>query len=248
MSSVSVVPGRPIYGHAVGILMQNDTIVRLPGDVGNGTTFDFPVRYSLVKGVAGNDLKDVGNLDRIAPAYVDAAVELEREGVRMLAAGCGFSSILQPILADAVSIPVLTSSLVQVPLIGRSMAGRAVGILTANSKVLDDRYFQPLGWTSSSVNVRVWGIEDETELLDILVHGGQPPCDLLRRGNEIMSRVASSMIERYPEIGAIVMECTNLPPFASAVSAATGLPVFDIVTLIRWGYWGCVRSEFRGYC
>jgi hypothetical protein len=51
MTSRVVTSGRPLYGHAVGILMQNDAIVRLPGDVGNATTFEFPVRYALVSGV-----------------------------------------------------------------------------------------------------------------------------------------------------------------------------------------------------
>ena len=37
---------------------------------------------------------------------------------------------------------------------------------------------------------------------------------------------------RCPEIAAIVLECTNMPPYADAVRAATGLPVHDITTLI----------------
>ncbi len=248
MTSRVVTSGRPLYGHAVGILMQNDAIVRLPGDVGNATTFEFPVRYALVSGVGGNDLKDPENLERLAPSYIDAARRLEREGVRMLAAGCGFSSILQPLLAASVNIPVFTSSLMQVPQVAQSLGNRAVGILTANAQVLDDRYFEPLGWRSSSFNVRIWGIEEEQDLMDVLSRGGLPLPELLQRGNNAMRRVACHMVRRYPEIGAIVMECTNLPPFSAEVSAATGLPVFDIVTLVRWAYLACTRKVFHGYC
>lgn len=248
MSGRVVTSGRPLYGHAVGILMQSDSIVRLPGDVGNATTFAFPVRYLLVEGIGGDDLKNPDNLSRIAPAYVAAAKQLENEGVRMLAAGCGFASILQPVLSSSVTILVVTSSLLQVPMISSSIGNRPVGIITAHSRLLDDRYFQPVGWTSSSVDVRICGIEDEDELLNILRYGGEPVADLLRRGNEVMRRVTRRLMAQHPDIGAIVLECTNLGPFSAAISSVSGVPVFDITTLIRWGYAAAVRHEFLGYC
>lgn len=243
-----VSPGKPVYGHSVGILMQRDSIVRLPGDVGNATTFGFPVRYCLVEGVGGNDLKDPDSLQRIVPSFIRSAKQLENEGARMLAAGCGFASMLQPMLADAVKIPVLTSSLIQVPLVSASIARRPVGIITANSRVLDDRYFLPVGWSTSTIDVRIWGIEHETELLDILRYGGGSVSDLLKRGNDVMARVTQNMMAQHHDIAAIVLECTNLGPFASAVSSASGVPVFDITTLIRWGHTAAVREDFMGFC
>jgi len=45
--------------------------------------------------------------------------------------------------------------------------------------------------------------------------------------------VARRMIDAHPEIGAIVLECTNMPPYRADIQAATGLPVFDITTLVR---------------
>jgi Asp/Glu/hydantoin racemase len=41
------------------------------------------------------------------------------------------------------------------------------------------------------------------------------------------------MLEAHPEIGAIVLECTNMPPYRADIQAATGVPVFDITTLVR---------------
>ena len=43
---------------------------------------------------------------------------------------------------------------------------------------------------------------------------------------------ALRLAHRHPEVGAIVLECTNMPPYAEAVRGATGLPVHDITTLI----------------
>jgi len=38
----------------------------------------------------------------------------------------------------------------------------------------------------------------------------------------------------HPEVGAIVCECTNMPPFAHAIHEAVQLPVFDVVTMVKW--------------
>ena len=35
-------------------------------------------------------------------------------------------------------------------------------------------------------------------------------------------------------VGAIVLECTNMAPYADDIRRATGLPVFSILTLINW--------------
>jgi hypothetical protein len=41
------------------------------------------------------------------------------------------------------------------------------------------------------------------------------------------------MLGKYKKTGAIVLECTDLPPFADAIHKETNLAVFDIVMLIR---------------
>lgn len=43
--------------------------------------------------------------------------------------------------------------------------------------------------------------------------------------------VARRLVRNHPDVGAIVIECTNLVPFSPLVHKATGLPVFDLVTL-----------------
>jgi Asp/Glu/hydantoin racemase len=238
---------RAIYGQAVGIVMQQDTILRLPGDVGNATTFPFPVRYELVDGVDPRDLKSPARARAAAPAFARAAQALEAAGARVIGTGCGYLSILQQEIQAAVRVPVLSSSLLQVPWVARTLApGRRVGIVTADSRPLDDAYFEPLGWTSRSVPVTIVGIEQETEFVDLLHHHDGEE-DQLRRMHQTMARLARRLVETTPEVGALVLECTNLPPFAATMQRATGLPVFDVVTLLSWAQAGAVRQPFAGY-
>jgi Asp/Glu/hydantoin racemase len=61
-----------------------------------------------------------------------------------------------------------------------------------------------------------------------------------------MTSVAAKLVELHPEVGAIVLECTNMPPFARHVQDATSLPVFDVVTMVKYAYSAALRQRFRG--
>jgi Asp/Glu/hydantoin racemase len=241
-----VIP-RAIYGQAVGVVMQQDRIVRLPGDVGNATTFPFPVRYELVEGVDPADLKAPDRARAAAPAFARAARALEAAGARVIGTGCGYLSILQSEIQAAVRVPVLSSSLLQVPWVARTLGpGRRVGIVTADGRALGDAYFEPLGWTSRTVPLAIAGIEHETEFIDLLYRPGLEE-DEIRRMHQAMGRLVRRFVEATPDVGALVLECTNLPPFAATMQQATGLPVFDVVTLLSWAQAAAVRQPFTGY-
>ena len=45
---------------------------------------------------------------------------------------------------------------------------------------------------------------------------------------------AAKALAADPSIGAIVLECTNMVPYAADIRAATGLPVFSIYNFIVW--------------
>lgn len=219
----------------------------MPGDVGNATTFPFPVRYEVVHGADPAHLKQPELARAAAPLYVAAARALEATGVRVIGTGCGYLSILQRELQTAVAVPVVSSSLLQVPWVARTLPpGRRIGIITADSRALTEAYFEPLGWSSCDVPVAVQGIEGEGEFLDLLV------ADRLEEGeirsmHTAMARVARQLRDEHPAVGAIVLECTNLPPFASTIQRVAGVPVFDVTTLLGWVHAAAVRGAFEGY-
>src|SRR2546430_2911772 len=124
--------GQNQYGFTVGILMLDTRFPRVPGDMGNATTFPFPVHYHRVQGAAP-DLVVRRGAEGLLPAFVAGARQLEREGVGAVTTNCGFLVKFQRELAAAVAVPVFTSSLLLVPLVHRLLpSGRRAGFLTVN--------------------------------------------------------------------------------------------------------------------
>jgi aspartate/glutamate racemase len=222
--------GYNLYGFSVGILMLDTQFPRIPGDMGNAETFDFPVRYHRVAGASPDRVVRRGHRE-LLPAFVEGARFLEREGVRAISTNCGFLAQFQKELAAAVSVPVFTSSLMLVPLVHRMLPpGRAVGVMTVDASSLNREHFEGAGITPD-MPVVVAGLEAEKEFTRVLLDD-LPTLDVEAARQEHLA-VARRMLREHPEVGAIVLECTNMPPYRKDIQAAMGLPVFDITTLVR---------------
>jgi len=217
------------YGFTVGILMLDTRFPRIPGDMGHAATFPFPVRYHRVPG-ASPDLVVRRGAAGLLPAFVEGARQLEREGVGAVTTNCGFLVKYQTELAASVRVPVLTSSLLLVPLVHRMLPpGLRVGILTVNAAGLGDEHLRGAG-IGGDIPLAVAGLEGEKEFTRVLL-GDEAELDVDQAREEHV-RVARRLVTDHPDIGAIVLECTNMPPYAADVQRATGLPVFDIVSLV----------------
>lgn len=216
------------YGFTVGILMLDTRFPRIPGDMGNAATFPFPVRYQRVAG-ADPDLVVRRGAEGLLPAFIAGARELEREGVGAITTNCGFLVKYQRELGAAVGVPVLTSTLLLVPLVHRMLPpGRRVGIMTVNAGTLGPEHFRGAG--IGDVPLAVAGMETEKEFTRVLL-GDELELDVdLAREEHV--RVARRLVGEHPDVGAIVLECTNMPPYADDIRRETGRPVFDIVSLV----------------
>ncbi|RKL63523.1 aspartate/glutamate racemase family protein [Thermoanaerobacteraceae bacterium SP2] len=224
--------GRTNYGEAIGILMLDTKFPRIPGDIGNALTFDFPVKYKKVKGATSQRVVREADLSLIVP-FIEAARELEEEGVSAITTSCGFLAIFHEYLADAVSIPVFTSSLLQVPIVFRMLKkGQKVGIMTASKPHLTELHFKGAG--IKDIPLVIYGMEEQEEFPAVFLDQKET-LDIEKAESE-MVQVATKMVSENPDVGAIVFECTNMPPFRKAVQQAVNLPVFDIVTLMNYVY------------
>src|SRR5919198_1062350 len=150
------------YGFTVGILMLDTRFPRIPGDMGNAATFPFPVRYHRVAG-ADPDLVVRRGAEGLLPAFVEGARALEREGVGAITTNCGFLVKYQRELAASVAVPVLTSSLLLVPLVHRTLpAGRRVGIMTVDAAALGAEHLDGAG-IGRDIPIAVAGLDTEKE-------------------------------------------------------------------------------------
>ena len=202
------------------------------GDIMNPDTFDFPICVLRVEGANYKTIVEKPNRD-VVKRMVEAAKALEKDGIAALTTSCGFNAHIQKELANAVDIPVFASSLLLVPVVGRMLKkDQRVGILTADAGSLTELHFREVG-IDSETPVFVQGLENTK----VFARVGREPCfEAAKDDLEREIQEAAKELVAQGNVGAIVLECTNLPPFAEAVRSATNLPVFDIVSLINLGY------------
>ncbi len=233
------VGGKTVYGAAVGILMLQSRFPRIPGDMGNALTWPFPVRYKVVPGATPKRVVidgAVGLLD----ACAEAAAELVADGVDGITTTCGFLSLFQAELAARVGVPVATSSLMQAPLIEGLLApGKRVGILTISAASLTAAHLAAAGVAPDTI---VRGTDEGQEFSRVIIED-EIEMDVARAEADIVE-AGAAMVAGHPEIGAILLECTNMVPYAKALRNRVGLPVFSIYSFVAWFQAGLAPRYF----
>uniref|UniRef100_UPI0033425F06 aspartate/glutamate racemase family protein n=1 Tax=Castellaniella defragrans TaxID=75697 RepID=UPI0033425F06 len=221
------------YGQDIGILILEAAYPCIPGNVGNAATFDFPVQYLAVRGASIERLLQQAD-PSLAQPFIEAAQELVRRGARAITGACGFMALFQREVAAAVDVPVLLSSLLQIPLI-HTLTRKPVCVITAHSGRLTPAHFAACG-VDPAMPLVVAGMEHCEEFRSaILEEKGTLDSDRIRE--EVLA-IAGAARQAHPDIGAILLECSDLPPYAHALQRACGLPVFDYTTLIRYAHLG----------
>ncbi len=237
----SEVPIIGILGWEAGHEDTLSQLEQIPGNIAHPDTFSFPVLYKRVKGAYYQTVV-VHPQTEVLVAMIEASKEMEGEGVKAIMTSCGFNAIFQRELANAVNVPVFASSLIQVPLIYQMLSkGQKVGIITADSPCLTQEHLRAVGITEETP-VCILGIEDTEEFSRIRADP-KAVLDVGKFEREVVE-VANRLVKREENTGAIVLECTDLPPFAAAIRRAVGLPVFDIVTLAHMVYESLVGDRW----
>ena len=232
--------GKAIYGAPLGILMLEAKFPRIPGDMGNATTWPFPVLYRVVSGASPEKvvLKGAAGL---LPDFIDAAKDLVRLGAEAITTNCGFLSLFQKEIAGAVGVPVATSSLMQVPWVQATLPpGKRVGLVTVSGSTLTPAHLAGAG---VPLDTPVVGTENGREFFRVLIKAEKDDMDIELAEQDVVG-AGRDLVANHPDIGAIVLECTNMPPYAAAMQAAVGLPVYDIYSMITWFHAGLRPRAF----
>jgi len=210
----------------------------LPGNSTNPETFMFPVKYSRIKGANIHTILE-SPCQKVLKSMIREASKMEEQGIEAITTSCGFNSVFQKELADSVHIPVFTSSLMQVPLV-QNMLGKqqVIGVITAKKSALSEKHLENAG-IDIQAPVRIQGLETSKEWNKIFSSPDED-IDIAKVEKDIISSACSLM--ELSDIGAFVLECTDLPPFSDAIRKVTGRPVFDFVTLTNFVYQGIRKS------
>lgn len=224
--------GKAIYGAPLGILMLEARFARIPGDMGNATTWPFPVLYRVVRGASPERVVLEGARG-LLDDFLRAAEELVADGAEAITTNCGFLSVFQREIAAHVRVPVATSALLQVPWVQATLPpGKRVGVLTVCAASLSARHLEA---AAVPLDTPIAGTEQGREFYRVLIGGESDALDVAAAEQDILD-AGRALVARHRDISAIVLECTNMPPYASALREALGLPVFDVYTLINWLY------------
>lgn len=235
--------GTNICGVTIGVLCLESGFPKPPGHIKNPSGLTFPVLYETVRGATVAKLINDPAPEFIDP-FLDAARRLEQEGVRAITGSCGFLALFQQELADAVRVPVFASSIIQVPLIYNMLGRRgSVGVLTASGPNLTPRHFAAVG--AADVPVTVQGMDDYQEFREVILEGQRDAMDTAKIENEVLA-AAKKLVRSNGEVRAIVLECTDMPPYAHTLQKATGLPIFDLTTLATMVHDAVLRRPYQG--
>lgn len=217
-------PGRR---RPVGILMLETEFARFPGDVGHPGTWDFPVLFRVVEGATAARATTLSDESLLAPFVADARA-LEADGAAAITTSCGFLALYQRQLAAAVRVPVAASALVQVGWL-QALLGRRVGVLAFDAASLGAAHLAAVG--ADPGRAPIGGLDPDCAFRRDILDG--PAASYAQREQDAVA-AALGLVARHPDLGALVLECTNFAPHSAAIADAAGLPVYDIVTLVNW--------------
>ena len=234
-----VTGGSSVYGAAVGILMLEAQFPRIPGDMGNALTWPFPVHYRVVKGASPDLVVRQGAPD-LLDAFVEAGQELIAMGVKGITTNCGFLSLYQDDLRASLDVPVAASSLMQVALVERLLPkGRRAGVLTISKASLTTRHLEAAGVPPDTP---IMGTDEGAEFSSAIL-GNRLLLDVEAARADLL-RAARRLVQTCPEVSAIVLECTNMCPYAADIASETGMPVYSIYDFVLWFQSGLAPKSF----
>lgn len=244
--------GRYLSGAGLGVILVDEIYPAFPGDVRNPSACSYPIQYEIAEGVTIQKLVREGNKEKMLPSIVQAAKKLERMGCKAVLAECGYFAYFQKEVAAALRIPVFMSSLLQIPW-AQAVIGsdQLVGVLCASKVFMEEKHLESVGVKIGS-NYVIRGARDDGHcpelglLWDVRTRVGVPRCHFEQAEKEFMER-ALSFYEEYPNMGAMVFECTGFPPFARDVQRIINIPIYSWSTLMDFAYSTVAHKDFYGH-
>jgi hypothetical protein len=214
---------------ALGILMLDTRFPRIVGDIGNPRSFDFPVILRTMEGIGPDDAVAAHpDKPRVMAALADNARKLAEAGAAGISTSCGFLALYQNDLAKVSPVPVATSALLLIARLEGRKRGRKVGVITASARNLTAAHLEAVG---APGDTPVEGMpEGGSFAATFIANGTTLDRDAVEREAIEAGR---ALVKKHPAVDTVVLECTNLPPYKQALQRELGLPVHDVLDLLK---------------
>jgi hypothetical protein len=236
----------------LGIIILDDVYPGFPGDVRNASAYPFPIQYEIVEGVDIWALVHGEDKDSLLEPIMKAAKKLEKMGCKAIAAECGYFAYFQKEIAGFVDVPVFMSSLLQVPF-AQQLIGpqKVVGILMARLEQLLPRHLESVGIKSGTNYVVAGALDDgrcpQFENLWYAPTRPDIPEAYYDKAEEELVSVVRDYYHSHPNMGALMLECTGMQPFARALQREIEIPIFSWGTLLDYAYSVVVHRDYYGH-
>ncbi|EOD24466.1 hypothetical protein EMIHUDRAFT_115912 [Emiliania huxleyi CCMP1516] len=221
---------------AIGILRIDYSYPPAPGDV------DYPgsYYYRTVQEVAAGLTFEAAQEGRPLTAQQREAMEgairrLEAaKGVVGITGDCGFLMNYQVDARRMSHLPCFISAMMQCHMLAASFAAdEEFLVLTANGKSLAPKFGEMLSLAhvtrpEDQARFHILGCED-VDGFDAVAKGEAVDVARVTPGIVALAKAAAA---RRPKVRAVLLECTELPPYADALRHALRIPVLDAITLV----------------
>ena len=246
--------GRRCYGMGLGVMVLDEEFPGFPGDVRNASAFPYPIQYEVVRNVDMPLLIYAEDKSPCLEPLITAARNLEAMGCRAITAECGYFAYFQQEIARCVEIPVFLSSLMQVPLAQQVIGpDKVVGIIShAELSTLTQRHLTAVGITPGS-NYVTYACREEAGACEEFEHlwtpglKTDPPAARYQKTEAEFITAAKGFFARHPHMGAMLLECTGMQPFARALQREIEIPLFTWGTLLDYAYSVVVHRDYYGH-
>jgi len=200
------------------------------GDIDCPGSYSYDVLFRMVPGLTFEMAQSGKMTHEVEKDFRLAINWLEAKGVSGITGDCGFMMAFQPIARQIANVPVFMSSMCQCPLISVAFDKYdKVLILTANGNTLKpqkDCLLNSCGFDVDELRFVIYGCQNVPGF-DAVAKGEKVDVEFVTPG---IVKLTKEVIRKEPCIRAVLLECTELPPYADALREATGLPVFDAIT------------------
>lgn len=233
---------RSLGGFSLGIICIDSHYPIIAGNVQHAATYRFPVLYGIVRGVRIEAL--LAGDPALEQPIIEAGRELIRQGARAIVGACGSFANYQRAALSAFGVPTCMSVLTQIPfLLSVLPADRSLGVYFASKASFTERVRRECAITDEHVQRLV--MAEALSLPAFRAFAASPSrLDVAGLSAELCDGVRA-MLRENPSVGAILLQCSDLPPFAHAIQRACGLPVFDVTLVAGMLQAAAARRTYR---